>query len=81
MFFKVPALEEFKLPINFSTSALSTPEKWKVGVIVIVSLIFLTLGSFSYFLVALFTGSLENNYHKRYSLRSLESSPPLGKRY
>ena len=30
MFSKVPTLEEFKLPIDVSTSALSTPEKWKV---------------------------------------------------
>ena len=35
MFLKVPTLEEFKLLTDFSTSALSTPEKWKVDVIVV----------------------------------------------
>ena len=35
MFLKIPTLEEFKLLTDFSTSALSTPEKWKVDVIVV----------------------------------------------
>ena len=41
---KFPALEEFKLPIDFSTSTLSTHEKRKVVFMVLVSLIFFTLG-------------------------------------
>ena len=47
IFFKVFTLEEFKLPISFSTSALSMPEKGKVDVIVKVSHIFLRLGWYS----------------------------------
>ena len=58
MFLKVPTLEKFKLPINFSTSILSTSEKWKVDVTVIVLRISFTLGWFLYFLPALFTVSL-----------------------
>ena len=39
---KVSTLEEFKLPNDFSTSALSTPKKWKVDTIVTDSFTFLT---------------------------------------
>lgn len=40
MFLKVPALKEFKFPVYFSTSTLSTSKKWKVEVKVIIWPIF-----------------------------------------
>ena len=58
MFLKVPTLEDLKLPIDFPKSALSTPEKLKVDVIVTLSVIFFTLGWISYFFIALLMGSL-----------------------
>ena len=58
MFLKVPTLEDLKLPIDFPKSALSTPEKLKVDVIVTLSVIFFTLGWISYFFIALLIGSL-----------------------
>ena len=58
MFLKVPTLEDLKSPIDFPKSALSTPEKLKVDVIVTLSVIFFTLGWISYFFIALLIGSL-----------------------
>ena len=58
MFYKVPILEKFKLALEFFTWALLTSEKWKFGVIVIVSRIFFTLAQFSYFPIPIFNGLL-----------------------
>ena len=57
MLLKVPTLEDLKLPIEFPKSALSTPEKLKVDVLVTVLVIFFMLGWISYFFTVLLIGS------------------------
>ena len=56
MLLKVPTLEDLKLPIEFPNSALSTPEKLKVDVLVTVLVIFFMLGWISYFFTVLLIG-------------------------